>query len=283
MNTAAPTPQNPLQLREAALSVSHGVATFCHQRPASRNALSMDLRQDYIDLLDWVQANRSIRALVITGSGGSFCAGADLKAVRERHGSTDPEINSPDAMRRNLLSIHAWLERLRTLDIPVVAAVDGPAYGAGFSIALVCDFILASTRASFCMAFAKIGLVPDLGAFYLLPRAVGIPKAKELAMTARRVGVDEALQLGLVHSVHAPEALLAQAQAFATRFTAGPREALGMTKSLFNKSYETPYATLAELESQAQAVAAATPYHSAAVGAFLRGEPTAFDWDRAAA
>lgn len=282
MNKTVPTPQTPLRLRDAELSVTGAVATFSHQCPATRNALSMDLRRDYMDMLDFVEANRSIRALVITGSGGSFCAGADLKTVRERHGSTDPELNSPDAMRRNLLSIHAWLERLRTLDIPVVAAVDGPAYGAGFSMALVCDFILASTRASFCMAFAKVGLVPDLGAFYLLPRVVGIPKAKELAMTARRLGVDEAVQLGLVHSVHAPEALLAQAQAFAARFEAGPREALGMTKSLFNKSYETPYATLAELESQAQAVAAATPFHAAAVGAFLRGEPAAFDWDRTA-
>ena len=269
-----------IPLRDAQLSIHDGIAVFSHQRPAARNALSLDLRADYHDMLDRVQADRGIRALILTSSGGSFCAGGDLKALRERQTSSDPELRSPDAMRRRVASAHVWMERLRNLELPVIAAVDGPAVGAGFSIALAADFIVASTRAVFCMSFARMGLVPDLGAFYFLPRAVGLPMAKELVFTARRMRATEGKQLGFVHSIHEPDALQAEAVAFARRFAAGPREAMGMSKNLLNKSYETPYATLAELECQAQALASTTPYHDDAVAAFLRGEPAAFDWER---
>ncbi|MDN3921310.1 enoyl-CoA hydratase/isomerase family protein [Roseateles violae] len=268
-------------LRDAQLTISEdGIALFMHQRPAARNALSMALRQDYQDMLARVQADRRVRVLVISGSGGSFCAGGDLKALKERHESADPEVRSPDAMRRRMREAHVWVEQLRSLELPVIAAVDGPAYGAGFSIALAADFVLASTRASFCMSFAKVGLVPDFGALYMLPRAVGLTMAKELAFSARRVGVEEAQRLGIVHAVHEPEALDEAAQRFAQRFLGAPREALALSKSLLNKSFETNYATLAELECQAQGIAAAAPYHAEAVGAFLRGEPARFDWDR---
>jgi len=277
-------PSDIIPLRESQLTIDDdGVALFTHQRPAARNALSMELRADYRDMLAHVESDRRVRALVLTGTGGSFCAGGDLKAIKERQAGNDPEQRSADAMRRRLQSTHVWMERLRSLEVPVIAAVDGPAVGAGFSIALAADFILASTRAVFCMSFAKIGLVPDLGAFHFLPRAVGLPMAKELALTARRVSAAEGRQLGFVHTLHAPEALLPEAMRFAHRFTAGPREAMGLTKTLMNKSFETSYATLAELECNAQAVVSTAPYHEAAVEAFLRGEPAAYDWDRTAA
>ena len=269
-----------IRLRDAQLSIEDGVARFSHQRPTVRNALSASLHVDYRDMLDRVQADRSVRALVITGSGGSFCAGGDLKSAQERHTSADPEARSADAMRRRIQSGHSWLDRLHALEIPVIAAVDGAAFGAGFSIALAADFILASTAAVFCMSFAKVGLVPDMGAFYFLPRAVGMPMAKELALTARRVSAAEGMQLGFVHSVCEPEALPAAALDFGRRFVTCPREAIGLTKSLMNKSFETPFATLAELECYAQAVASTTAYHSEAVAAFLRGERPAYDWDR---
>jgi 2-(1,2-epoxy-1,2-dihydrophenyl)acetyl-CoA isomerase len=269
-----------IQFREAQLSITDGIAEFSHQNPASRNALSLELRKDYADMLDRVQADRSIRALVITGSGASFCAGGDIKSLKERQASTDPELNSADAMRRRLQAVHVFVERLRNLEIPVIAAVDGPAYGAGFAIALAADFVLASSRASFCMSFAKIGLVPDSGALYMLPRVVGMQMAKELMFSARRVGVDEAKTLGIVHAVYPPETLQAEALNFARHFQHAPREALAFTKSLLNKSFETPYATLAELECHAQAVVSTAPYHAEAVASFLRGEPALFDWDR---
>jgi 2-(1,2-epoxy-1,2-dihydrophenyl)acetyl-CoA isomerase len=269
-----------IQLRTTQLSINDGVAEFSHQNPASRNALSLELREDYAEMLDRVQADRSIRALVITGSGGSFCAGGDLKSLKDRQGSTDPEINSPNAMRRRIQNLHSWLERLRNLEIPVIAAVDGPAYGAGFAIALLADFVLASSRASFCMSFTKIGLVPDSGALYTLPRIVGMQKAKELLFTARRVDVTEAQALGIVHAVHAPEALREEALRFARLFLAAPRDAIALSKNLLNKSFETPYATLAEMEGQAQGVASVTQYHNDAIARFIGGEPSAYDWDR---
>lgn len=267
-------------LRESQLRVADGIAHFSHQRPEARHALSMELRTDYTDMLTLVESDRSIRALVISGSGGSFCAGGDLKALQSLRDADDPDARSPDAMRRRIQAGHTWMERLRSLEIPVIAAVDGPAVGAGFSIALACDFVLASTRAMFCMSFAKIGLVPDLGAFYFLPRVVGMARAKELALTARRMGAEEARELGIVLSIHAPEDLEAQALSMARKFSAGPREAMGLIKNLFNKSFETPYATLAELEGQAQAVASATAFHAQAIRAFLGGQPAAYDWDR---
>ncbi len=272
-------PSEVIALRESQLSIEDdGVAVFTHQRPAARNALSMELRADYKDMLAQVEADRRVRALVLTGSGGSFCAGGDLKG---RLTSTDPDFRTADALRRRVQDGHGWVRRLHALEVPVIAAVDGPAVGAGFSVALAADFILASTRALFCMSFVKIGLIPDLGAFHFLPRAVGLPMAKELALTGRRVGAVEAKQLGFVHTLHEPEALLADALRFARRFVAGPREAMGLTKTLMNKSFETSYATLAELECNAQAVASTAPYHDAAVEAFLRGEPAGYDWDRA--
>ena len=270
-------PSDIIPLRESQLSIDEdGVAVFTHQRPTARNALSTELRDDYKAMLARIETDRRVRALVLTGSGASFCAGGDLKGLA----SDDPEFRTPDAMRRRLHDGNRWIHCLHSLEVPVIAAVDGPAVGAGFSIALAADFILASTRAVFCMSFVKVGLIPDLGAFHFLPRAVGLPMAKELALTARRVSAAEGRQLGFVHALHEPEALLSEAVRFARRFTAGPREALGLTKILMNRSFETSYATLAELEGNAQAVASTLPFHDAAVEAFLRGEPAAYDWDR---
>lgn len=272
-----------ITLRDARLSIEDGIATFTHIRPQRRNPLSLELRADYIDMLDRVENDRGIRALILSGEGGAFCAGGDLRSLQERMASDDPEINGPDAMRRRIVSVHSWFDRLRNLEMPVIAAVDGPAAGAGMSIALAADFILASTRASFTMSFVKIGLVPDMAAFYTLPRIVGMSMAKELMMTARRLGAEEAQRLGIVHALHAPEALAAQAQQFAHRFDGASRHALAQTKRLLHKSFETPYATLMELEANAQAVAAATPEHARAVRGFMAGAPAAFDWDRQSA
>ncbi len=233
-------------LRESTLSLCDGVAVFSHQRPASRNALSVGLRDDYSEMLDRVENDRAIRVLIITGSGGSFCAGGDVKDMHARSISADPEDASPDTMRRRVLWSHNhWLDRLRSLEMPVIAAVDGAAYGAGFSLALTADFVLASERTNFCFAFAKVGAVADFGAFYTVPRLIGLAKAKEMMMTARRVGAVEAHQLGLVHAVHAEGSLLTEAHRMAKRFLSGPHEALGMIKNTLNRSFDLDYHSMA--------------------------------------
>ncbi|HSV77978.1 MAG TPA: enoyl-CoA hydratase/isomerase family protein, partial [Ramlibacter sp.] len=259
------------------------VAEFSHQRPQARNALSMQLRQDYEDMLQRVASDRSIRVLILTGSGGSFCAGGDVKGMNQRLADTDPETNSPDATRRRLEGSHRWLTPLHELGLPVIAAVDGGAYGAGFGLALQADFVLASTRAAFAMSFARMGAVPDYGALFTLPRIIGLAHAKDLMITGRRVGAAEGKALGFVHAVHEPEALLPQARAFARRLAAGPREAAAMTKNLLNKSFETSYGAMSSFEAYAQAVAMASPYHAQAAGRFAAGEPSAYDWDQLAA
>ena len=268
-------------LRESSLSVRDGVAEFSHQRSATRNPMSVGLRNDYKDMLDRIEQDHTVRVLIITGSGGSFCAGGDIKSMQARAASTDPEESSPDAMRRRVLSSHyGWLDRLRSLEMPVIAAVDGAAYGAGFSLALTADFVLASARAKFCFAFAKVGAVADFGAFYTVPRLIGLAKTKELMMTARRIDAAEAQELGLVHAVFGDDALLPEARRMASRFLSGPREALGMIKNTLNRSFDLDYRSMAELETCQQAIAMASAYHADAVARFSRGEPLLYDWDR---
>ncbi|MCA0242188.1 MAG: enoyl-CoA hydratase/isomerase family protein [Proteobacteria bacterium] len=266
--------------QESRLTVHGAVAEFSHQRPQARNPISMALRDDYDRMLRIVAADRSLRALIITGSGGSFCAGGDVKDMADRLHDSDPARNSPEATRRRLGDIHRWLTPLHEIDIPVIAAVDGAAMGAGFALALQADFVLASTRARFGMSFARIGAVPDMGALHALPRIVGLARAKELMITGRRVDAAEAKALGIVLEVHAPEALADAAHAFARRLAAAPREATAMTRKLLNRSFETDYLTMAELETYAQAIAMATPYHAEAAARIARGEPPPFDWDR---
>ncbi|TDF84171.1 enoyl-CoA hydratase/isomerase family protein [Pseudomonas sp. H9] len=271
-----------IALRESRLTIANGIAEFSHQRPKARNAISTDLIEDYGELIDRIHADRSILGLIITGSGGSFCAGGDIGSMRDRQACTDPDIIGADFVRRRLDRAHRMLKQLRELDVPVIAAVDGPAYGAGFGLALQADFILASERASFCLSFARIGAVPDWGTAYTLPRIVGMARAKELVLTARRVDAKEALALGIALSVHPTDELSAQAHAMARRLAAGPREAFGLAKRMLNSSFETEYATLAALEGTAQAVCLSSDYHQRAVARFMQGEPSLYDWDHPA-
>lgn len=262
-------------LRESTLDVRDGVALLSHQRPAQRNVMTLELRADYRDTLDRIESDSAIRALVITGSGGCFCSGGDIKGMLQRSQQTDVALST----RRRLLDTHrGWLDRLRSLDVPVIAAVDGPAYGAGLSLALMADFVLASTRAEFCCAFARIGAVPDLGAFYMLPRLIGIPKAKELMMTARPFDAGEAMQLGMLYDVHAPDALLPAALQLAARFANGPRDALGMIKTSVNRSLDVDFQTMGEIESHQQAVALSSTYHAEAAARFVEHRPPLYQW-----
>lgn len=268
--------------QQSRLSVGEdGVAVFEHLRGEARNPLGMALRADYAQMLDRIEGDARIRALVITGSGGHFCAGGDVKAMQAR--LDDARQTTPAATRRRLLDLHSWLQRLRDLEIPVIAAVDGAAWGGGFALALCADFVLATPRASFCMVFLRVGALPDMGAIHLLPRAIGLPRAKELLMTGRQLTAKQAQRLGIVHSLHAPDALHDKALALARRFLPAPRVALGLTKQLTNRAYELDAHALAALEAAAQAICLAEPYHAEAVKRFVARAPMSYDWERDAA
>jgi 2-(1,2-epoxy-1,2-dihydrophenyl)acetyl-CoA isomerase len=170
------------------------------------------------------------------------------------------------------------VKTLAGLDRPVIAAVDGPAYGAGFSLALLADMVVATPRARFCMAFARIGLVPDYGSLYTLPRIVGIARAKEIMLSARDVGAEEARALGIVLEIVEPDALLARAQALAGALAAASPVAVSLTKSALNSSLASDLPTMLDIEASAQGIAGVSAYAKESFRRFAEREPSRFVW-----
>ncbi|MCC5988546.1 MAG: enoyl-CoA hydratase/isomerase family protein [Pararhodobacter sp.] len=253
-------------------AVAGGVATLRLNRPSQRNALDLQMRAEIGQAVALARDDASVRVLVLTGSGGSFCAGGDLKALSE---ARRPVL----ANRERIRALHRWFSELLNLEKPVVAVVDGPAFGAGMNLALAADFVLATPRARFCAVFARIGLVPDLGGFFLLPRLVGLQRAKELVMTARIVGAEEALKLGLVLELHGEDRIESAVTDWCRRLMRAPTGVLGMGKVILNQSFNLDQQALIELEAQAQALALETADHHERVGDFLAQRPLSYDWE----
>ena len=227
--------------------------------PAARNALTGPVKDALAQAIAQVKADAGIRAVVLTGANGAFCAGGDLRGI-----AAAGQLQS-DGLRE-----------LMALDRPVVAAVDGAAYGAGFSLALAADFVLVTPRARFCMVFMRVGLVPDCGATYTLPRVVGPQRARELFLSAREVDAREALALGIAMEQHEPAQLLPRAVALAESFAG----ASPLAVSLVKRMGQDPGAMEAafEAEANAQALCFQTTPHREAVQRFLDKQPLAFQW-----
>ncbi|MEH6754279.1 MAG: enoyl-CoA hydratase/isomerase family protein [Alphaproteobacteria bacterium] len=262
--------------KELMLETHEGVATITFNRPEARNPLGGLLREEFADAVVEIgkAAGDTISAVILTGAGKAFCAGGDIHVLREMSGK------GPDVMRARMKESHATLERWLDLPIPTIAAVNGAAAGAGFSLALASDFVLASERAKFVMSFGRIGLVPDWGAMYLLPRQVGLQRAKELVLTARMIDAEEALSYGLVLEIVAHENLLDQAQAFARRFANASPDAIRLAKEIMGPAFESSREDALDAEADGQAAANASAYHKAALDRFLAKEPALFDWER---
>jgi 2-(1,2-epoxy-1,2-dihydrophenyl)acetyl-CoA isomerase len=254
-------------------AIENEIAQLVLNRPDQRNALDLDMRDEIEAAVRRLRVEGGAKALVITGSGGAFCAGGDLKALSE---GKRPATANRERIRR----LHVWFSELLDLELPVIAVVDGPAFGAGFNLALAADFILATPRAQMCAVFVRIGLVPDLGGLQLLPRIVGLQRAKDIIFSGRVIGAEEAKSLGIVHEIVAQDDPLATGLAFAERFRHAPTQAIGMAKTILNQSFNLDRHALAELESYAQAVALETPYHQQAVADFLAKKPLGFVWER---
>ena len=251
-------------------NVVDGVATVTLNRPANKNALGEDMRTGLAQCIDRIERDRAVRAVVLTGSGGAFCAGGDLRGMRSA------ELDN-EGWRERMKNAHAWFVRLLSLDRAVVAAVDGPAFGAGFSLALAADFIVASPRARFCLSFMRLGLVPDFGALHTLPRIVGVQRAKELMLSAREVPADEAKALGIVLELAPPDQLLQRAQALAASFVNASPLAVSLVKRALAAG-PTDLHTMLELEADAQALCFGSAAHKAAVARFLDKQPALFQW-----
>jgi len=247
-----------------------GVATVTLNRAANKNALGEEMRAGLAQCVDRIERDRAVRAVVLTGSGGAFCAGGDLRSMRSA------ELDN-EGWRERMKNAHAWFVRLLSLDRPVVAAVDGPAFGAGFSLALAADFIVASPRARFCLSFMRLGLVPDFGALHTLPRIVGVQRAKELMLSAREVSADEAKALGIAFELAPPDQLLQRAQALAASFVNASPLAVSLVKRALAAG-PTDLHTMLELEADAQALCFGSAAHKAAVARFLDKQPALFQW-----
>lgn len=258
------------------VQVHDGVATLTLNRPEARNALSAEMKEALTRSLADAAANPAVRAMVLTGAGGVFCAGGDLRGMEEARPHMDVQ-----GWRERMRAVHPLVRTLMEMDKPLVAAVDGAAFGAGFSIALTADFVLASPRARFCMSFMRVGLVPDFAAMYTLPRVVGVQRAKELMLSAREVPAEEALRLGLVMELVGADALLTRAQALARSFTGASPLAVSLVKREVGMSLATALPTLLDSEASHQALCFETGAHRDAVRRFLAKEPAAFQWPAA--
>ena len=253
-------------------AVTDGIGVVTLNRPKARNALDLQMRAELAQLVMAIRADESVRVVIITGADGAFCAGGDLRAMAQKR-------RTAEESRRRIQDLHVWLPQLVNLEKPVIAAVDGPAFGGGLSLALAADFVLATPRARFCAVFARIGLVPDMACMYLLPRIVGLARAKDLTFSARVFDAKEAQALGIVTSLHAPDRLQEDAIEFARRFLQASTLSIGLTKNILNQSHQLDQHALAELESYAQALCMDSKYHAAAVQSFLRGDDLAFRWE----
>lgn len=231
-------------------------------RPERMNALDPPLLSRLDEALSELEADDSVSCLILTGSGRGFCSGADLQMLADRTVSTGIE------GVRFMWSLQETLLRLYRYPKPVIAAVNGAAVGAGFSLALACDFILAARSARFSMIFGQLGLVPDLGSFFLLPRAVGLPKARELAFTADFVSAEEAVRIGIASAVVPDEELLSNAHARASRVAAMSPMALRLTKETLNQSLEMSMETLLSKEALMQGLLIASDDFREGVRAF---------------
>jgi 2-(1,2-epoxy-1,2-dihydrophenyl)acetyl-CoA isomerase len=227
------------------LTIDGAVAKVVLNRPEKLNALSVEMRQKLGEYFTRLRFDDAVRAIIVTGAGRGFCSGADV----DRMGGDDDLRAGRQRMQQGA---HSYMRTLHAIEKPVIAAVRGPAVGIGWSIALACDLVIASTTARFSQIFKRIGLAPDGGAIWFLTRRLGMAKAKELVFSARFVEAAEALQLGLVNEVVEDDKLMARAEALAAELAAGPTFALGLAKRLFNYAVGPSLDDYLEVESFVQ-------------------------------
>lgn len=251
-------------------AIEDGIATLTLNYPERKNALSIPMRGEIGEAIRHVRADESVRALILTGAGTDFCSGGDISSMQV-------EIDAPQG-RRRLQQAHGWLEDLIQLDVPVIAAVNGAAYGAGFSLALTADIILATPRARFGLPFLRMGLIPDCGVFYTLPRMIGLQRAKALMFSMRELNAEAAQDLGIVMEIVPEENLAGRAQALARAFTEASPVAVGLTKQALNASLNQDLHTMLAMEADGQGIAFSTAYRREAVDRFMAKQPLRYRW-----
>jgi 2-(1,2-epoxy-1,2-dihydrophenyl)acetyl-CoA isomerase len=239
------------------LDTTGGVRTITLDRPKAKHALTVEMRDQILDAVRSGRSDPAVRAFLITSTGDAFCAGMDLSESTVAHAGEegfDPRTTA-EALR---VGVQAFIRELWECDKPTVAAVNGAAVGPGAHLALACDFVLVQPGTKFLWSFHKWGLVVDAGGAYLLPRLVGLPRAKAMVMLGEGCSGAEAVDRGLAYRCVEADALASEAQGLAERLAQGPTRALGLSKKLLNASFETDLAESLEREGAYQSLATAS-------------------------
>jgi len=244
------------------------IVTLTLNAPEARNALTSQAQWDaVVAACERVQADPAVKVVIVTGAGSAFCAGGNVKDFRDKRGlAAGSGMEIRDNYRRGIQRIPLAFHRL---DVPTIAAVNGPAIGAGCDLACMADIRIASEKASFAESFVKLGLIPGDGGAWLLQRVVGYARAAEMSFTGETVDAQAALAMGLVSRVVPHETLLAEATALAERIAANPGQALRMTKRLMREAQTSRLDAILELSAAYQALTHGSAEHEGAVAAFL--------------
>jgi 2-(1,2-epoxy-1,2-dihydrophenyl)acetyl-CoA isomerase len=246
--------------------VRNGVAYLTLNRPDKLNAFTEQMNKEIEKALKQAAADEEVRCLVITGAGRSFCSGEDLGGVTEG-------LDHGEVLRKRYMPM---MKQIHRFEKPTIAAVNGVAAGAGMSLALACDFRLASEKASFIEAFIHVGLIPDAGNLYYLPRLVGHAKALELAILGEKVTAQEAKELGLVTRVISNETWEEEVHSFAEKLATMPTKAIGLIKRYLNESWNCTFEQYLEKEAYGQRIAGLTQDHHEGVHAFFEKRKPVF-------
>ncbi|MBW1800073.1 MAG: enoyl-CoA hydratase [Deltaproteobacteria bacterium] len=250
------------------LEESDGVALLTLNNPENRNPLTEETKVEMIDALDGIGENEGARALVLTGNGPAFCAGGDVKNIGKEL--------TPDDIRAVMEKSQELLLRLVHLEKPVIAAVNGDAFGMGCNLALTADFPVGSEKARFCQVFVKLGLIPDFGALYFLPRLIGPWKSKELTYLGRAVSADEAERMGLIYRMVPHEDLHREAMALASRLANLPTRAIARAKRVLNRAFDMTLPEILKEEIEAQIELSGTEDHREGMRALMEKRKPVF-------
>jgi len=250
-------------------TVEKGVATLMLNRPDVFNAFNEQLSSDVADALKLVAKDKSIRVLVITGAGKAFCSGQDLKSIA---GAENRSLSESLYKRYNPM-----IRAIRNLPIPVLCKLNGVAAGAGCSLALACDMIIASENASLIEVFVNVGLVLDSGSSYFLPRLVGSARAFELSTLGSKITANQALSWGMVNRVVKPEELDTEVNNLAQYYAAAPTKAIGLMKKMLNKSFNSTLDDMLEYEAYCQEIAGRSKDYKEGVAAFNQKRKPVFN------
>lgn len=244
--------------------VNEGIATLTFNRPEVFNSLNEEMHAELKQALGQVKKDKSIRVLIITGEGKAFCAGQDLNDRSVNDGDAKLDLGESIERKYNPL-----IKTIYNLEMPVICKVNGVAAGAGVGIALACDFVIANEKASFIQAFCKIGLVPDSGNSFFLPKLVGMARAKELCMLGDKLSAQTAQEYGLISRVYPLDEIDEEVEKLAKHFSTAPTYGLSLIKKALNESIENSLDEQLELEKNLQRAAGHSNDYKEGVAAFL--------------